>query len=272
MAETVALDTDDEAPFANGLTDGVLTIGFSAPPAHPLSSKTIGLLHEELDRAAADRRVKTIVLASSGKIFCSGHDLREMRAHRGDDDGGKAFLDRLFDDCSRMMKAIVAHPRPVIAAVDGVATAAGCQLVASCDLAIASDRAQFCTPGVNLGGFCSTPMVALSRNVAPKHAMEMLLTGEKINARAARDIGLVNRVVPPEYLAQAVRQYAETIAGKSASAIARGKRAFYRQLDMPLAEAYAYSSRVMAQGFLTRDADEGVSAFLDKRPPKWAKD
>ncbi len=269
MADVVTLEAAEQAPFTAEQAEGVLTIGFSAPPAHPLSSRTIGLLREELERAADDRRVKVIVLSSAGKIFCSGHDLKEMQAHRRDEDGGKAFLDQLFDDCSELMKAIVNHPNPVIAAVDGVATAAGCQLVASCDLAIASERAQFCTPGVNLGGFCSTPMVALSRNLSPKHAMEMLLTGEMIDAQTARDFGLANRVVPPEYLDQVVRKYAETIASKSASAIALGKRAFYKQLDMSLAEAYAYSTRVMVDGFMTRDADEGVSAFFDKRSPKW---
>ncbi|MEX0344046.1 MAG: enoyl-CoA hydratase [Rhizobiaceae bacterium] len=272
MADVVALEAAEQVPFSAEQDKGVLTIGFSAPPAHPLSSSTIGLLREELERAADDGGVKVIVLSSSGKIFCSGHDLKEMQAHRREEDGGKAFLDQLFDDCSELMKAIVNHPNPVIAAVDGIATAAGCQLVASCDLAIASERAQFCTPGVNLGGFCSTPMVALSRNLSPKHAMEMLLTGEMIDAQTARDFGLVNRVVPPEYLDQVVRKYAETIASKSASAIALGKQAFYRQLDMPLAEAYAYSSRIMVDGFMTRDADEGVSAFFDKRSPKWEGD
>lgn len=273
MADLVSLEALEQAPFSAEQSKGVLTIGFSAPPAHPLSSGTIGLLREELERAADDPGVKVIVLSSAGKIFCSGHDLKEMQAHRRDDeDRGKAFLDQLFDDCSELMKAIVNHPNPVIAAVDGIATAAGCQLVASCDLAIASERAQFCTPGVNLGGFCSTPMVALSRNLSPKHAMEMLLTGEMIDALTARDFGLVNRVVPPEYLDQVVAKYAETIASKSASAISVGKRAFYRQIDMPLAEAYSYSSKVMVDGFMTRDADEGVSAFFEKRPPKWEGD
>ena len=272
MAEIVALETDADAPFGTDLENGVLKVEFSAPPAHPLSLSTIGLLRRELDRIADDRGVKVIVLASSGKIFCSGHDLLEMRTHRQDDDGGKAFLDHLFAECSELMKAIVSHPKPVIAAVDGIATAAGCQLVASCDLAIASERAQFCTPGVNLGGFCSTPMVALSRNLKPKHAMEMLLTGEMVDAQTARDFGLVNRVVPPEYLNQVVKKYAETIASKSTAAIARGKRAFYRQLDMPLAEAYEFSSKVMVDGFLTHDADEGISAFFDKRDPVWRDD
>ncbi len=270
MAEIVALETENDAAFSADLENGVLTITFSAPPAHPLSLDTIGLLRAELNRAAEDRLVKVIVLASSGKIFCSGHDLVEMRTHRQDDDGGKAFLDKLFDECSQLMQAIVGHPKPIIAAVDGIATAAGCQLVASCDLAIASERARFCTPGVNLGGFCSTPMVALSRNLKPKHAMEMLLTGEMIDAQTARDFGLINRVVPPEYLNQIVKKYAETIASKSTAAIARGKRAFYRQLDMPLAEAYEFSSKVMVDGFLTKDADEGISAFFDKRDPVWS--
>ncbi len=272
MAEIVALEADGVVPFVTDQADAVLAIEFSAPPAHPLSSSTIALLREELARAAIDRQTKAIILRSTGKIFCAGHDLKEMRAHGSDDDGGKAFLDQLFADCSELMKAVVDHPKPVIAAVGGIATAAGCQLVASCDLAIASEQAQFCTPGVNLGGFCSTPMVALSRNVAPKHAMEMLLTGEMIDAQTARDFGLINRVVPPEYLNQVVKKYAETIASKSSSAIALGKRAFYKQLDMPLAEAYEFSSRVMVEGFMSRDSSEGVAACLEKRDPQWPED
>lgn len=272
MAESAALKQDNEATFVTGIENGVLRIEFSSPPAHPLSMQTITLLRGELERAREDRRVSVIVFASSGKVFCSGHDLKEMSAHQSDADNGQAYLDDLFTNCSEMMKAVVDHPKPVIAAVDGVATAAGCQLVASCDLAIASEQAKFGTPGVNIGGFCSTPMVALSRAVHPKHAMEMLLTGELIDAQAAREIGLVNRVVPPEYLNQVVSKYTETIVSKSTSAIALGKRAFYKQLDMPLAEAYAYSTEVMVEGFVSRHGKEGVSAFLEKRDPEWPED
>lgn len=271
MAEIYPLErkTASAAPFSTAVSNNVLTIEFARPPAHPLSSETIRRLTDELIRARDDSKVKTIVLTSTGKIFCAGHDLKEMKAHRSDSDGGREFLGKLFRQCSELMMAIVNHPRPVIAAVDGLATAAGCQLVASCDLAIASERATFCTPGVNIGGFCSTPMVALSRNVSPKHAMEMLLTGETIDAQRAREIGLVNRVVPPEYLNQIVRKYAETIASKSASAIALGKSTFYAQQELPLAEAYKLSTEAMVKGFLSRDSDEGVSAFLEKRDPEW---
>lgn len=272
MAEVVALEQDNEATFVTGIENDVLRIEFSSPPAHAMSMQTIILLRDELARAAEDKRVSVIVFASSGKVFCSGHDLKEMKAHQSDADNGQAYLDDLFTNCSEMMKAIVDHPKPVIAAVDGVATAAGCQLVASCDLAIASERSTFGTPGVNIGGFCSTPMVALSRSVHPKHAMEMLLTGEMIDAQTAREIGLVNRVVPPEYLNQVVNKYAQTIASKSTSAIALGKRAFYKQLDMPLAEAYAYSTRVMVEGFVARHGKEGITAFLEKRDPVWSDD
>ncbi|PHP66933.1 enoyl-CoA hydratase [Zhengella mangrovi] len=248
----------------------VLTIELDNPPAHSLSSTVIAKLHATLDEARLDRGVNVIVLAASGKIFCAGHDLKEMKAHRtSDDDGGRLFLETLFHACSAMMKAVVRHPKPIIAKVDGIATAAGCQLVASCDLAIASDRSTFCTPGVNLGGFCSTPMVALSRNIGRKHAMEMLLTGEMIDAQAARDFGLVNRVVPADYLDQVVDKYAAAIASKSPVAIARGKQAFYEQADMRLSEAYDYANRVMVDGFMTHDSDEGLAAFFEKREAEW---
>ncbi len=269
MAGILAPDPGEDAPFVTNVKGGVLTIELAAPPTHSLSLDVLTRLAGLFAAARDNNKVNVIVIASSGKIFCAGHDLREMKAHHGDPDGGRAFLETLFERCCDVMQAIVDNPKPVIASVDGIATAAGCQLVASCDLAIASERAQFCTPGVNLGGFCSTPMVALSRNLSPKHAMEMLLTGEMIDAQTARDFGLVNRVVPPEYLNQIVRKYAQTIASKSSSAIAMGKRAFYRQLDMPLAEAYAYSSKVMADGFMSRDAHEGMSAFFEKRTPEW---
>ncbi len=251
------------------LENGVLTLQLADPPAHTLSVAMITQLHEALNDAASNRDVSVVVIASSGKIFCAGHDFKGISDHVDDDDGGRAYLEDLFKRSCSMMAAITQNPKPVIAAVDGIATAAGCQMVASCDLAIATENAQFCTPGVNVGSFCATPMVALSRSIAPKHAMEMLLTGEMIDAQTAREFGLVNRVVPQDYLAQTVTKYAETIASKSSVAIALGKPAFYKQLEMPLKEAYAYSSDVMVEGFLTPDSNEGVSAFLEKREPKF---
>ncbi len=253
----------------SSLDGGVLTIEFNNPPAHALSLALIGALQDALDASASDKAVRVVVFTASGKVFSAGHDMKEIRAQSGDDDGGRAYLEKLFGGSSRLMKSIVRHPNPVIAAVDGIATAAGCQLVASCDLAIATDRATFCTPGVNIGGFCSTPMVPLSRNLSPKHAMEMLLTGEFIDAQTAREFGLVNRVVPPEYLAQVVKKYADIIASKSAASITLGKRAFYQQIDMALDDAYELSTKVMVEGFLDKDAVEGISAFFEKRSPSW---
>jgi enoyl-CoA hydratase/carnithine racemase len=199
-------------------------------------------------------------------VFSSGHDLKQMRACRD-----RAVYEGLFRQCSRMMLAIVKLPQPVIARVQGVATAAGCQLVASCDLAVAGASARFATPGVNIGLFCSTPMVALSRNVARKHAMEMLLTGEMVDASEAQRIGLVNRVVPDAELDVAARELALTIAGKSGHVLRIGKEAFYRQLELGLDDAYAYTSRVMTENMMARDAEEGIGAFLDKRKPEWTE-
>jgi enoyl-CoA hydratase/carnithine racemase len=227
------------------------------------------VLEDEFEQARADRAVRVVVLAASGKLFCAGHDLKEMTAHRADPDRGRAFFERAMGACSALMQSIVRNPKPVIAEVDGLATAAGCQLVASCDLAVASEEAAFCTPGVNIGLFCSTPMVALSRNVSRKHAMEMLLTGETIDAATAREFGLVNRVVPREYLAQAVMKYAGTIASKSPLTLKTGKEAFYRQAEMGLSEAYEYASHVMVENMMARDAQEGIGAFIERRSPQW---
>ena len=213
--------------------------------------------------------MRVIVLAASGKVFSAGHDLKEMTARRADADHGRAFFEETFAVCSRLMQSIVRHPKPVIAEVDGIATAAGCQLVASCDLAIASDQATFGVNGINVGLFCTTPGVALVRGLKPKHAMEMLLTGEMIDAATAREFGLVNRVVPREYLTQVVTKYAQTIASKSPSTLKIGKEAFYRQAEMGLGEAYDYASRVMVENMLARDAEEGIGAFIDKRKPEW---
>lgn len=234
-----------------------------------LSESLMGALQEALDKAASDKSVRAIILAAEGAAFCAGHDLKEMTAHRGAADGGKKSFAALFAQCSKLMQTIVRHPAPVIAQVQGIATAAGCQLVASCDLAVASREARFATPGVNIGLFCSTPMVALSRNVSRKHAMEMLLTGEMISADEARRIGLVNRVVEYAALADETLKLAQLIASKPKATVKIGKEAFYRQLEMGLSEAYNYASEVMTMNMLEAEANEGICAFIEKREPKW---
>ena len=258
------------ALLQSALEGGVLRLTLSdAATRNSLSEAMMAALTTTLDNAAADKAVRIIVLAAEGPAFSSGHNLKEISAHRADADRGAAYFASLFDACARLMMGIVGNPRPVIAEVSGLASAAGCQLVATCDLAIASDTARFCTPGVNIGLFCSTPMVALSRNVAPKHAMEMLLTGDLIEAETAARIGLVNRVVPGEQLAETVTALAAKVASKSMVTVKTGKQAFYCQRDMALAEAYAYTARVMTENLLMRDAEEGISAFIGKREPNW---
>ncbi len=270
MAEPRVKRHDQPAALVGWQVDGgVLRIEMANAPANALSEAMIAELQQAFDAARDDRSVRVVVLASAGKVFCAGHDLKEIARRRADADRGRAYFERLMRDCSRLMQTIVRHPKPVIAEIDGVATAAGCQLVASCDLAIATDRSAFATPGVNIGLFCSTPMVALSRNVGRKHAMEMLLTGEQIDAATAREFGLVNRVVPPEYLNQIVGRYAQTIASKSALTLKIGKEAFYAQAEMPLSDAYEHASAVMVENMLARDAEEGIAAFIDKRDPQW---
>ncbi|AEH89301.1 MULTISPECIES: enoyl-CoA hydratase [Mesorhizobium] len=270
MAEILAIKPAAvEGPVATRLDKGVLRLMLANPPANALSLAVMAALTAELERAKADKAVRVIVLSAAGKVFCAGHDLKEMTARRADADRGKAFFEETFAACATLMQAIVRHPLPVIAEVDGLATAAGLQLVASCDLAIASHEATFCTPGVNIGLFCSTPMVALSRNVSRKQAMEMLLTGETIDAATAKDFGLVNRVVPREYLNQIVTKYAQTIASKSSLVVKTGKEAFYAQAEMGLADAYAHTGRVMVENMLARDAQEGIGAFIGKRNPEW---
>jgi len=229
----------------------------------------LAALRDALDQAAADSAVRVIVIAATGPVFCSGHNLKEMTAQRAAPDKGAAYFATLFQTCARLMLAITNHPRPVIAEVQGLASAAGCQLVASCDLAIAADTAGFRTPGVNIGLFCSTPMVALARNVAAKHAMEMLLTGDVIPALEAQRIGLVNRAVSPNRLGEEVEALARKIASKSQATLKTGKQAFYRQRDMDLEEAYAYTAQVMTENMLARDAEEGIAAFIGKRNPQW---
>ena len=268
MADIVALKREAVEETAQS---GVLRITLDNPPANLLSLEAMHAIQGELGQAAEDPAVHVIVIGATGKLFCAGHDLKQMTAHRSDPDGGKGYFEETFDTCSRLMQSIVRHPKPVIAAVDGVATAAGCQLVASCDLAIASDQATFGVNGINVGLFCTTPGVALVRGLKPKHAMEMLLTGEMVDASTAREFGLINRVVPREYLNQIVTKYAQTIASKSPSTIRIGKEAFYRQAEMGLADAYDHASRVMVENLLAADAREGIAAFIDKRKPEWTE-
>lgn len=269
MAEVLTLKRPPEGPVIASRDGAVLTLTLSNPPANALSLETMHALQAELDAAASDKRTRVVVLAAAGKLFCAGHDLKQMTAHRADADGGKAYFEETFAVCSRLMQSIVQHPKPVIAEIDGIATAAGCQLVASCDLAIASEKATFGVNGINVGLFCTTPGVALARGLKPKHAMEMLLTGEMVDASMAREIGLVNRVVPREYLTQVVSKYAQIIAAKSPAAVRMGKEAFYAQSEMTLSDAYDYASRAMVENMLAVDAQEGIAAFLDKRKPEW---
>jgi enoyl-CoA hydratase/carnithine racemase len=222
-----------------------------------------------LDEAVEDRAVKVIVLAAKGPAFSAGHDLKELTARRRDPDRGLAYYRAIFAQCSHLMQTIVRHPRPVIAQVQGVATAAGCQLVATCDLAVASSEARFATPGVNIGLFCSTPMVALSRVVPRKAALEMLFTGEAIDAAEARRIGLVNRVVAPADLERETETLARFIASKPTATLKLGKLAFQHQLELGVSSAYDYVGEVMVQNMLHEEAQEGIGAFLDKRLPKW---
>jgi enoyl-CoA hydratase/carnithine racemase len=222
-----------------------------------------------LNEIAEDNKVRAVVIAANGPAFSSGHDLKELTARRSDADGGRAYFGQLMNACSAMMQAIVHSPKPVVAAVQGIATAAGCQLVASCDLAVASEAASFATPGVDIGLFCSTPMVALSRNVPRKQAMEMLLTGEPVPAATAQSIGLINRIVPAGGERNAAIALAQQIALKSTHTVKLGKTAFYRQAEMSLAEAYAYAAEVMTENMMARDAEEGICAFIEKREPKW---
>ena len=254
--------------------DGVLRLTLNAPRSrNALSESMMTALSSALQEAAQDAAVRVIVIAANGPVFCAGHNLKEITAARSAPenaaDRGRAYFTRILNQCSALMASIPAHPKPVIAEVAGTATAAGCQLVASCDLAFAAESAGFAAPGVHIGLFCSTPMVALSRNVARKHAMEMLLTGDPCPAPRAAEIGLINRAVPDEDLTAEVMEVARRIAGKSTATVAFGKPAFYRQAELPLGEAYDYAAAVMVENMLARDAEEGISAFIEKRPPRW---
>ncbi|WP_316175546.1 MULTISPECIES: enoyl-CoA hydratase [unclassified Bradyrhizobium] len=246
----------------------VLTLNRPAQ-RNSLSEAMIAHLHGALAEIAADKAVRAVVIAANGPAFCAGHDLKEITAHRTGPDRGRAYFAKLMTACSAMMQTIVQLPKPMVAAVQGIATAAGCQLVASCDLAVASEAASFATPGVDIGLFCSTPMVALSRNVSRKQAMEMLLTGEPVPAARAREIGLINRVVPAGTERDAAIALAQQVARKSAYTVKLGKEAFYRQAEMSLADAYRYAAEVMTENMLARDAEEGIGAFIEKRPPTW---
>ncbi len=244
---------------------GVATLTLNRPQArNALSIALMAALQAEFDAIAADPSVRVVVVAARGPAFCAGHDLREIRSNPGRD-----AYEELFSRCSDLMLAITRLPQPVIAQVHAIATAAGCQLVASCDLAIAAAGARFATPGVNIGLFCSTPMVAVSRNVPRKRMMEMLLTGETIDAETAVELGLVNKVVEDSQLVGEVARWSSGIASKSPLTLKIGKQAFYRQLDLPLEEAYRYAGKAMVENMLARDAGEGIDAFLQKRAPVW---
>jgi enoyl-CoA hydratase/carnithine racemase len=250
--------------------DGVATLTLNRPDArNALSEALISALIGELDAIAQDRAVRAVIIAASGPAFCAGHDLKEMTAHRNEPDRGRAYFTALFEKCAGMMQQVVHLPRPVIASVHGAATAAGCQLAASCDLVVASEAARFATPGVQIGLFCSSPMVALSRKVASNHAMEMLLTGEMVSAKRGYEMGLVNRVVAAGQEREEAMKLARAITSKSAYVQKIGKEAFYRQLDLNLADAYRYGAKVMAENMMARDAEEGILAFIEKREPKW---
>ena len=234
-----------------------------------LSETLLAALGDAFTEIAHEPKVRAVVLAANGPAFSAGHDLKEFKSHRSDSDRGRAYFKYIMELCGTVMQQIVNLPQPVVAAVQGVATAAGCQLVASCDLAVASAAAKFATPGVNVGLFCSTPMVALSRNVARKHAMEMLLTGDMIPAEDALRIGLVNRVVAPGTEREEALALGRKIAAKSAHVVKIGKEAFYRQVELGLKDAYRYAAEVMVENMLARDAEEGIDAFVEKRQPKW---
>ena len=234
-----------------------------------LSEEMINELSEVFEMAESDNEIKVIILSSIGKVFCAGHNLKDLNSKRSENDNGEHYYKKLFQMCSELMISINKHSKPVIAMIDGIATAAGCQLISSCDLAYSSENSQFATPGVNIGLFCSTPMVPLSRTVGKKQAMEMLLTGDLIDAKKALSIGLINNVFETEKLQENVLKIANKIASKSSATIKIGKDAFYKQKDMSLKEAYDYTSKIMTKNMLHKDSEEGITAFLEKRSPNW---
>ncbi len=249
---------------------GVATLTMNRPGAlNALSDAMLAALKDAFAALAADRGIRVVILRGAGKAFCAGHDLKEMQAGRQAEDKGRAYFAELFARCAEVMLAIQRLPQPVIAEVHGIATAAGCQLVASCDMAVAAEGTRFGVNGVNIGLFCSTPMVALSRNIPRKHAFEMLTTGTFIEAARAAELGLVNRVVPHDHLSAETRALAELVAGKLGAAVKIGKRAFYEQIELPIAKAYEHAAEVMVENMLWRDTEEGIQAFLEKRAPDW---
>ena len=269
---TTASAVHPDSPMLVETHDGAIArLTLNRPDArNSLSLAMLEALGEAIARLGTAPQTKVIILAAAGPGFCAGHDLKEMTAARSHDDRGRAFFTTTMKSCSAVMQAIVRCPKPVIASVQGIATAAGCQLVASCDLAVASHAARFATPGVHIGLFCSTPMVALSRAVGRKQAMEMLLTGEMVSAEQALSWGLVNRVCAPEALPETTDDLARLVAGKPAATVKIGKDAFYTQLELGLADAYDYAAEVMVENMLMRDAEEGIGAFIEKRPPRWS--
>ncbi|TCT00954.1 enoyl-CoA hydratase [Aquabacter spiritensis] len=269
-ASTARAETALPTPVLRVDAEGIATLTLARPASrNSLSDATMAALSGHLAAIAGDSAVRAVVLCAEGPVFSAGHDLKEIQAHRGDADRGQAYYADVLGRCAALMTAIVRLPQPVIAAVEGLATAAGCQLVASCDLAVAGQAARFCTPGVNIGLFCHTPMVALTRAVSSKHAMEMLLLGDWVEADDAFRMGLVNRVVPEGEAIAAALTLARRIAARSQVPVKLGKAAFYRQAEMTLDDAYAFASDVMTTNMLARDADEGISAVLSKRHPVW---
>lgn len=263
MSDPILLRSDENA---------VATLTLNTPQnLNALSDAMIAALQTELDALAQDSTVRAVVLKGAGKAFCAGHDLKEMTRGRQSEDEGRAYFADLFTRCAAMMTSIARLPQPVIASVHGIATAAGCQLVASCDMAVTGEGTKFGVNGVNIGLFCSTPMVALSRNIPRKQAFEMLSTGKFIDAARAETLGLVNRVVALENLEGASQELAETVASKLGSAVKIGKQAFYEQITMPIDDAYAYTGNVMVENMLYRDTEEGIAAFLEKRDPNWTQ-
>jgi enoyl-CoA hydratase/carnithine racemase len=271
MTSQIARAAKSSSPvLLRGTIGSIRVLTLNRPASrNSLSEELIAELHAALRAVGDDKAVRAVVIAANGPAFSAGHDMKELTARRTDADRGRAYFAQVMNACSAMMQAIVRLPKPVVSAVQGVATAAGCQLVASCDLAVASEAASFATPGVDIGLFCSTPMVAVSRNVPRKQAMEMLLTGEPVSAARAREIGLINHVVHAGLELDAAIALAEKVALKSAYTIKLGKAAFYNQAEMSLADAYRYAAEVMTENMMACDAEEGIGAFLEKREPKW---
>ena len=270
MSQTARAASPQPPILLRETLDSIAVLTLNRPQArNSLSEGLLAELHAALNDLHDDAKVRAVVIAANGSAFSAGHDMKELTARRTDADRGRGYFAQIMNACSAMMQAVVHLPKPVVAAVQGIATAAGCQLVASCDLAVASEAASFATPGVDIGLFCSTPMVALSRNVPRKQAMEMLLTGEAIPASRACDIGLINRVVAAGTEREAAIALAQKVALKSAYTVKLGKAAFYRQAEMSLADAYRYAAEVMTENMMARDAEEGIGAFIEKREPRW---